>query len=155
MNEEHILSDFESELDPANRNVRFVNFIVDRAVFFFVMKGINLFWATYLPMLVYSTDLTTANIITVLAGLLLYGFITGLTEVLLKGRTVGKLITGTRAVNPDGIYISAGTGFLRGLIRIIPFEPFSAFGGEWPRPWHDRWTNTWVVKERTSILPGR
>jgi Predicted membrane protein/domain len=64
-------------------------------------------------------------------------------------KTIGKLITKTRVVMVDGSKPSWGTIALRTLIRIIPFEPFSALGtvsGQrvW---WHDRWVNARVVKD--------
>jgi uncharacterized RDD family membrane protein YckC len=62
-----------------------------------------------------------------------------------KGKTLGKLITGTRALKMDGGNLTWKVAFMRSLCRIVPFEAFSAFGGN---PWHDRWTDTIVVKER-------
>lgn len=66
-------------------------------------------------------------------------------EKIFKGRTLGKLITGTRAVREDGKELTWKDAFLRSLSRLVPFEPFSAFGGY---PWHDKWTKTMVVKTR-------
>ncbi len=68
-----------------------------------------------------------------------------LCEKLFKGKTLGKLITGTRAVRQDGTELSFKDSFLRSLSRLVPFEPFSAFGGH---PWHDTWTNTMVIKSK-------
>jgi uncharacterized RDD family membrane protein YckC len=72
-----------------------------------------------------------------------------LMESMLKGKTIGKLVTGTRAVYTDGSRIDTGTAWQRGFSRIVPFEPFSALGSE-SDPWHDRWTNTYVIVERES-----
>ncbi len=41
------------------------------------------------------------------------------------GKTPGKYITGTRAINDDGTRISFKTALLRSLSRIVPFEVFS------------------------------
>jgi uncharacterized RDD family membrane protein YckC len=49
-------------------------------------------------------------------------------ELAFKGRTIGKLITGTKAVNEDGTEMSPKTIVIRSLIRMIPFELFSALG---------------------------
>ncbi|MFM8914469.1 MAG: RDD family protein [Flammeovirgaceae bacterium] len=62
------------------------------------------------------------------------------------GRTVGKLITGTKVVDQNGQLPSTGTIFLRTLARMVPFEAFSFLGDD-ARGWHDRWTNTYVVKK--------
>ena len=68
-----------------------------------------------------------------------------LCEKLFRGQTIGKLITGTRAIRTDGSDLTLRNAFLRTLSRLVPFEPFSTFGG---RPWHDTWTDTMVVKTR-------
>jgi uncharacterized RDD family membrane protein YckC len=62
-----------------------------------------------------------------------------------RGYTLGKLITGTRAIKNDGSRLSLKDAFLRTLSRIVPFEAFSALGGT---PWHDSWTKTTVIKSR-------
>ena len=64
-------------------------------------------------------------------------------EKLFKGQTVGKLITGTRAIRTDGEELSFKDALLRSLCRLVPFEVFSGFGV----PWHDAWTDTMVVKK--------
>lgn len=66
-------------------------------------------------------------------------------ENVFNGKTLGKLITGTKVVNLDGTKSRFTPVFLRTLSRMVPFEPFSAFSGN---PWHDRWTKTMVVKTR-------
>jgi len=48
-----------------------------------------------------------------------------------SGRTLGKLITGTKAVNEDGTKLTFGKALGRTLCRFIPLEPFSFFG--WAR----------------------
>lgn len=71
-----------------------------------------------------------------------YTFIEGAT----KGRSLGKLITGTKAViMEDGANITWGIALKRSLSRAVPFEPFSALGGT---PWHDKWTGTTVIRTR-------
>ncbi|HEY4334693.1 MAG TPA: RDD family protein, partial [Puia sp.] len=74
-------------------------------------------------------------------------------EYLGQGKTLGKLITGTRAVNEDGSFITFKTALLRSLSRMVPFEPFSAFGDP-SYPWHDRWTRTYVIDDKQSRLPA-
>ena len=66
-------------------------------------------------------------------------------EKLFRGYTVGKLVTGTRAIREDGNELTFKNAILRSLSRMVPFEAFSAFGGS---PWHDRWTHTRVIKSR-------
>lgn len=67
-------------------------------------------------------------------------------EKLFKGYTLGKLITGTRAIREDGQELNFKDAFLRSLSRLVPFEPFSIWGGN--GIWHDSWTKTMVIKSR-------
>jgi uncharacterized RDD family membrane protein YckC len=67
----------------------------------------------------------------------------------LTGRTLGKLITGTRVVNMDGGRASVGQVFGRSLARLIPFEAFT-FLGETGRGWHDSLARTYVIKSRQA-----
>lgn len=61
------------------------------------------------------------------------------------GRTLGKLITGTKVINADGEKPTFNQILLRTLARTVPFEPFSFLGD---RGWHDKWTDTYVIKTR-------
>ena len=70
-------------------------------------------------------------------------------ETLFKGKSFGKLITGTRAVNLDGSLITVRTAMLRALSRAVPFDVFSALGTTC-NPWHDKWTDTMVMDEKRS-----
>lgn len=66
-------------------------------------------------------------------------------ETLFRGYTLGKLISGTRAIRENGEELRFKDALLRSLCRLVPFEWFSGFGY---RPWHDSWTNTTVVRTR-------
>ncbi len=66
-----------------------------------------------------------------------------------SGRTLGKLIVGTRVVAEDGTRPSLKKILGRTLIRFIPFEPFSFFGSS-DSGWHDRWSGTRVVRTRPT-----
>lgn len=63
------------------------------------------------------------------------------------GKTIGKLLTGTKVVDSTGGPASIKTAFLRSLCRYIPFEPFSFLSSD-ARGWHDSITKTWVIKSR-------
>lgn len=66
-------------------------------------------------------------------------------EKLFKGYTLGKLITGTRAIRQDGNELTFRNALMRSLSRCVPFEVFSGFS---TLTWHDQWTDTMVVKAR-------
>lgn len=70
------------------------------------------------------------------------------------GRTIGKLLTGTKVVADDGSRANAFAILGRTLIRLIPFEAFSFLGTN-NSGWHDRWSKTAVVKAaRYKIKSG-
>ncbi len=64
-------------------------------------------------------------------------------EIATQGRTVGKLLTKTKAIRQDGSNLTGTDALLRSLCRLVPFESLSAFSGH---PWHDKWTKTRVIK---------
>lgn len=63
------------------------------------------------------------------------------------GKTPGKMVVGTRVVTTTGGEPSFGQCIGRTFARCVPFEPFSFFGAE-AVGWHDRWTNTRVIRTR-------
>ncbi|HEU4552814.1 MAG TPA: RDD family protein [Chitinophaga sp.] len=139
------LDEFVVLKPAASRGQRFANYLVDLIITYIIAFGF-LFAAAVLMELGGADssamlDQTLVNYLVVYASLVFY---TALMEAFNKGRTLGKLITGTYAVKTDGKAVDFGTALKRGLCRIVPFEPFSAFG---EAPWHDRWTNTTVVKK--------
>lgn len=71
-----------------------------------------------------------------------------LSEYLSNGRTVGKLITGTRVISTDGEKPSKKQYLYRTLYRIVPFEAFTFFGTD---GWHDSMTDTRVINYKNYI----
>lgn len=58
----------------------------------------------------------------------------------------GSVVINEYAERPDIVAVG-----LRTIIRLVPFEAFSFLNNN--RGWHDRWTNTYVVKaNRVSEL---
>jgi uncharacterized RDD family membrane protein YckC len=122
-------------LQDASLGTRFANLMLDSI-------GRMLFtFALMMPLI--QLKMAEASTVAVLIGLLGYHF---LFEVTL-GRTPGKFLTGTRVVSADGGRASAGQILGRTLARYVPFEPFSfLFDGSPANGWHDKWSNTRVVK---------
>ncbi|MBS1605368.1 MAG: RDD family protein [Bacteroidetes bacterium] len=135
---ENLLDDIGVHLVPANSGRRFLNRLIDLTVFI----GI-------LALLVYLAPGFAAILVVPFGAGITYALYIGLMETALKGKTIGKYITGTRAVQESGAPINAGNAFGRAFSQIVPFEPFSAFGSPC-NPWHDRWTHTTVVDEKQS-----
>ena len=84
-------------------------------------------------------------LVSYLISILNYLFYYTICEKLFKGYTLGKLITGTRAIRQDGAELTLRNAFLRSLSRLAPFEIFSGFS---TLTWHDDWTDTMVIKAR-------
>jgi uncharacterized RDD family membrane protein YckC len=142
------------QFEYASTGQRFLNFLIDQLFMRYVLTYASGFMVGYLLVLI-SPDLfqnaleeTTTGIL-ILAGLIVaiinhlvyYTFC----EKLFRGYTLGKIITGTRAIREDGGELTLRNAFLRSLSRLVPFEAFSGFS---IRPWHDQWTDTMVVKSR-------
>jgi uncharacterized RDD family membrane protein YckC len=146
---------FEEEVDyedfSASSGLRFANYIIDYIIFgglffIFTMPGGILLSDSFF----YVEDEQSASLFNIgmrVAAIISYGIYMGLLEGVLQGKTVGKFITGTRAINIDGSKISFGKAMARGFSRAVPFCVFSASGNP-PNPWQDRWTNTIVIEEK-------
>jgi len=65
----------------------------------------------------------------------------------LFGKSIGKMITGTKVVNHRGQKPTLGQIIGRAFSRLIPLEAFS-FLGESGIGWHDSLTSTYVIKEK-------
>ena len=147
-----------SELDPylqhndASRGQRFLNFMIDNVLMRLTLTyltgyavGITLgsFFPEFTRSLVNNNyyGLLALSYIVVIFNYIIYYT---LCEKLFRGQTLGKLITGTRAIRDDGSDLTLRDAFLRSVSRLVPFEPLSAFDV----PWHDAWTHTRVVKTR-------
>jgi len=151
MEQQDLLQDLELEThyERATAGIRFVNYLLDvivRRVILYVISLIMInYGSTITGSLFYGLGETGVYLASYLLSLTMAFFYYTILEGSTKGLTIGKLATGTRAVMNDGSNISWQTAVLRSLSRLVPFEALSAFGGY---PWHDRWTNTQVVKIR-------
>jgi uncharacterized RDD family membrane protein YckC len=141
----YLANDFKAPLKYATTGQRFLNYIIDLISFYLFFIGLTAGITIVSGNMDFANSLAEINpILDRFMTLLLFATYIGLVEGVTGGKTLGKLVTSTRAVYEDGSRIEFSTGFLRGLSRAVPFEPFSAFGAH---PWHDRWTDTRVVVE--------
>ncbi len=145
-----ILDDvFETDvkLVPATKGTRFVNYLID----YFFMVFIAVAFFLFADMMSISGDFETMfNIIFVFLFFGYYFFF----ELATSGKTLGKIITKTRAVDLTGGVPSMGQFAGRAASRFIPFEGLSFFGSG-PGGWHDSLPNTMVIDEKQSILPDQ
>lgn len=148
----HLLGEFEDQYVQASTGRRFVNLLVDSTIVQLIVTLVE----NYLPfypevLLEHSGGVIFSILFTYIVSGVLYGGMIGLMELLTNGRSPGKYLSGTRAIMQDGRPLDAKTAFLRGLIRYIPFEVFSALGSPC-FPWHDRWTKTYVIDIKASVI---
>ncbi|RYG04800.1 MAG: RDD family protein [Chitinophagaceae bacterium] len=134
----------------AETSKRFINYLVDFLLFYAIIFGVSLILAVLSPDTLESIDTESvgANLLDRLLTFVLYALYMGTVESIFKGKSLGKLITKTRAVNYDGTPISVKTAFLRGFSRAVPFCAFSAFGSP-SNPWQDKWTDTLVADDES------
>ena len=132
------------EVIPVSQGIRFANYIIDYIIFYVFLVAI------LVPFILDGSSmintLTDSPILDRLLTLVAYACFMAIQETLLKGRTIGKFITGTKVVDWSGNTPDSGTLIKRNLYRAVPFDPLS-FGGS-RGGWHDRWSDTYVVKNR-------
>ena len=127
---------------PAGKWRRFFNFLIDRVgtLGFGFALGAGLGASEWEPGLKFLGQHE------IISGLLImtayYIILEGMT-----GRTLGKLLTGTKVVNERGEAPSFGQILGRSFSRFIPFEAFSFLADE-GRGWHDSVPGTYVVRTR-------
>jgi len=68
-------------------------------------------------------------------------------EGLGNGKSIGKLLTGTRAVSISNEKLDFTSVLARSFSRIVPFEPLSFLGSS-KDGWHDDWSKSKVIDER-------
>jgi uncharacterized RDD family membrane protein YckC len=149
------LFDSYVEYTRASTGSRLLNYVIDNLFMRFVLTYATGYAVGYLlailspafsSRLVYEEE---SGFLYIFLGLIIvyFNYIVYYTfcEFAFKGRTLGKLISGTKAIKHDGKALTFNDAMFRSLSRLVPFEAFSALWGE---PWHDSWTKTVVVKAR-------
>ena len=142
--------EIDLEYCRASSGKRFANYIIDTIVFYIVAFGLGIVIGILKPNLLIGIDDLSLRLVL----LLFYGIVMFMTEAMSNGRSIGKLITGTRAVNHDGTDMSFQKAFVRNIVRAIPFNALSALGTP-STPWHDRWSDTMVVDEKKLALQNQ
>lgn len=140
------------EYTEASANQRFLNYLID-----VVLMRFGITWATSYG-LVYFLNLVSPDLAYELfvegpellalyvVAFLNHIFYYTICEKAFRGYTLGKLITGTRAIREDGEELTITDALLRSLCRLVPFETISIWFGN--GPWHDTWTKTKVIQTR-------
>ncbi|WP_199118129.1 RDD family protein [Pedobacter sp. ASV28] len=140
------------EYCSASLGKRLANYIIDLIAFYIII-----FFAGFIMELAFPGIISAANINGLLDKLLtlcLYGLVMFIIEMVFQGKSLGKLITGTKAVNRNGEIPTINQFLARNFIRAVPFNAFSALGSPCS-PWHDNWSDTIVVDEKLLNLQQR
>jgi len=136
--------------NEAATSLRFANFIIDYIIITFISVFFFVFLGIILTLITGNEELLSALIDSKAWSYLLSAFVFVmyyfLMEKFVQGRTVGKLVTGTKVVTDAGDEPSTGDLLRRSLSRLIPFEPLSFFSKD--GKWHDNWTDTVVVNKK-------
>lgn len=143
MPETDLLNDFTNDAIPADKGVRFANLIIDTIAVYIVAIFVGFLMAMATPEM-FADDSAGKSLAFNLIFFTLYVLYFALFEGLTNGKTLGKFITKTRVIKEDGSEFTMVDSFKRGLSRAVPFEAFSGFSG---RLWHDKSTDTIVIKE--------
>lgn len=137
-----------SFLDPvefsiASKGLRFANYIIDLILFliFFVVLFISLELMGFEFLFYLDANPLVDRLFTAV----MYVLFMALQEIIFKGRSVGKFLTGTMVVMEDGSQPEAQNYFLRSLCRAIPFDALSFLGN---KGWHDGIPKTRVVSKK-------
>lgn len=136
--------------NKADKGLRFANFLIDLVSFFLIMVAIGFVAGLVLyfinPYSTFFEDLEGIHpfLDRILSSILMVFYYFGM-EILTKGRSIGKFITGTQVVTLEGETPTANVFLKRSFCRIIPFEAFSFFG---ENGWHDSIPKTAVVVKK-------
>ncbi len=121
----------------ANNGTRFINLVVDYVAFIVLA-----FLSGIVIGLLGMGELLIGFGSNIFGLVLMFVYYVGFESTL--GATPGKMVTRTKVVDADGGPASFNQILGRTLSRFVPFEPFSFLGSD--RGWHDRWSNTRVVR---------
>jgi len=129
---------------------RLANFLIDSILFYLFFFGIVLVIAVYVQLrsetsaeeLEAYLNSGGGTVVSYLFAFVLMLIFYTCMEGITRGKSLGKLITGTVAIREDGSSLTWKDAAMRSLCRLIPFEAFSGFSGN---PWHDSMTKTVVV----------
>lgn len=136
----------------ASKWLRFANYLIDLVAFYLVLLavagilGFILGFFTDVDIEQFAYDVENMNsILQRILSLIAYGIFMFLVEFFSKGRSLGKLITGTQVVKTDVSPLNIEDYFLRNICRAIPFDQLSFLG---KNGWHDTIYDTRVVNKK-------
>lgn len=138
----------------ASQGLRFANYIIDLIfsyIFILIIFGVlGIVYALIADSSVEEIGYKMENINPILDRLITlsaYLLIMFLTELITQGRSIGKLITGTKVIMIDGTSPTVGNYLLRNIIRGIPLVDQLSFFAD-KSGLHDKWSQTCVILKK-------
>ncbi len=146
MEQNNILNEFSDPVyEPATVGQRLANYLIDVVIFYVVV--IVIFVPLVIGLASSGSSAEAGGFIAVtylITFAIFFGYYIFMEGG--KGKTIGKMATKTKVITTDGSSMTYGKAALRTLIRMVPLEFISAFLGT--SMWHDKWSNTMVVKDK-------
>ncbi len=137
-------NDLYNEIEPylAPKDKRFLNYVIDTAVYVFYIIALMIFDWTFVE----GTDLESDYGLFAGMNLFFFPFVYKCFFEGLFGKTLGKYFTQTQVVKLNGEPITFLQAFARSVVRYTIIDVLSIFiDGE--KPWHDTFTQTRVVMD--------
>ena len=151
-NIDEVQLDIESaqHYETATAGQRFANHLIDMILYYLIIFLIFLFIGTIIPSFLADDEDIGVTIMTyVIIYIVVISYFTIME--LMTGKTVGKMVTGTKVIREDGMKLTLRDCFIRSICRLIPFEAFSGFSSSGVM-WHDSIAKTYVVKNNSLRL---
>jgi len=149
-------TNFDEEIDlnycRAGSGKRLANYIIDLIAFYVMIFFIAILIELAFPLSISENEID--SVVDRILAMVLYAIVMFVIEAAFQGKSLGKLITGTRAVNINGEAPTFTQLLQRNFLRAVPFNALSALGSPCV-PWHDRWSDTYVVDEKVLELQKR
>ncbi|MBD8084181.1 RDD family protein [Chryseobacterium caseinilyticum] len=133
------------EMNRATGGQRFANYLIDLLALFalnFVISLASMFLYEMTSAYFFYFYNNGGMVWEFLSGYVISTVYYFMWEYFSNGRTLGKIVTGTRAVSIDGEDASTTQIWYRSLCRLIPFNAFSFLG---ENGWHDTLSQTRVI----------
>lgn len=144
--------DLLESYELASKGKRFLNYVVDRAAIYGLLVVLGGVLGVAEGMGYIEGFSEWLDNLGGLANMLLTGLFSVVYYWIMEsvwGRTLGKLVTGTKVISDAGLPARPLAILGRSLARYVPFEPFSMLGSA---AWHDSWSGTQVIdlRKKTS-----
>ncbi|HEY4210202.1 MAG TPA: RDD family protein [Steroidobacteraceae bacterium] len=153
LNSQSTVEHGEQQIEPASRGRRFANLLIDTVASVIISMVVGVLLAIVWPQFLIATADFQGSPESLILFNYLFGAIVGFIYYVpmeaLTGRTLGKLITGTRVVSGSGEPPTFPQVLGRTLARYIPFEAFT-FLSSTRVGLHDKLANTRVVSTRRA-----